>query len=115
MASAFAFDEKAFCAAAQQLAFAANQDIGLGLDRTTRNGGMTVSCDARVVEFNRFTYAPSGSMNESWKRPEAQAFNATHCNNPIWQDAIANGWRIALTVTAADGARLTIDARCGDR
>jgi hypothetical protein len=115
MASAFTFDDKAFCAAAQQLAFAANQDVGLWLDRTTRNGGMTVSCDARAVEFNRFTYAPSDVMSESWKQREAKALNATHCNNPIWQDAIGNGWRITLTVTAPDGARVSIDARCGDR
>lgn len=114
-AAAFAFDEKAFCAAAQQFAFAANLDADRWLDRTTRSGGMAVFCDRRLVEVRRFTSASSDTMNESWRRREAQAFNATHCGNPIWQDAIANGWRITLTVTAADGARVSIDARCGDR
>ena len=114
-ASAFAFDEKAFCAAAEQFAFAASRDADRWLDRTTRSGGMVVFCEKRLVEVRRFTSARSDTMNESWKRREEQAFNATHCNNPIWQDAIANGWRITLTVTAADGARVSIDARCGDR
>ena len=114
-ASAFAFDEKAFCAAAQQFAFAANQDVDRWLDRTTRSGGMAVFCDKRLVEVRRLTSAPSDTMNVSWKQREAQAFSATHCNNPIWQDAIANGWRITLTVTAADGARVSIDAQCDDK
>jgi len=114
-ASAFAFDEKAFCAAAQQFAFAANRDADRWLDRTTRSGGMAVFCDKRLVEVRRLTSARSDAVNEDWKRREAQAFNATHCDNPVWEDAIANGWRIALTVTAADGARVSIDARCGDR
>src|SRR6476620_659650 len=115
MASAFAFDEKAFCAAAEQFAFAANQDIGLWLDRTTRNGGMVVICEKRLIEVRRFTSARSDTVNESWKRREQQAFSATHCNNPIWQDAIASGWRVTLTVTAADGARVSIGARCEDK
>ena len=106
-ASVFAFDENAFCAAARQFAFAANQDVGLWLDRTTRNGGMTVSCESRAVECNRFTYLPSDGMTEIWKQREAAVLNSMHCNNPIWQDAIANGWRITLTVTAADGARVS--------
>ena len=112
ISSASAFDDKEFCVAAQQFAFAANQDIGLWLDRATRNGGMTVSCDARAVEFSRFIYAPSDIMNENWKRREAEAFNSVYCNSVIWKDAITNGWRITLTVTATDGARVSIDARC---
>jgi hypothetical protein len=115
MASAFTFDDKAFCAAAQQLAFAANQDADRWLNRTTRSGGMAVFCDKRVVEVRRLTYAPSDTMNESWQQHQTQEFNSTHCNNPIWEDAIANGWRIALTVTAADGAGVSIDAQCGDK
>jgi hypothetical protein len=78
-ASAFAFDEKAFCAAAQQFAFAANQDADRWLDRTPRSGGMVVFCDKRLVEVRRLTSAPSDTMNESWKGREAQAFNATLC------------------------------------
>ena len=111
---AFAFEEKAFCAAAQQFAFAANQDADRWLDRTTRSGGMAVFCDKRIVEVRRLTYAPSDTLNESWQQREAQAFNTTHCGNPIWEDAIANGWRITLTITATDGARISINAQCGD-
>ena len=111
-APAFAFDDRAFCVAAQQFAFAADKDIDLWIDRTTRNGGMAVSCDAKSVEFRRFSYASSGTLNTAWKERETQVFNSTHCNNPIWKDAIANGWQIRLTVTATDGARVSVDAQC---
>src|SRR2546423_266386 len=86
MAPAVAFDDKEFCAAVQQFAFAATQDVGLWLDRTTRNGGMAVFCDERMVEFRRFTYVPSDLMNESWRQREAEGFNSARCNNSIWKD-----------------------------
>ena len=108
----FAFDDKDFCIAAQQLALAANNDVGLWIDRTTRNGGMTVACDARRIEFKRFSYAPSSSMTESWKELKSAEWNATHCNNPIWSEAIRGGWQIALTVTTADGSSASISAQC---
>ena len=113
LAPALAFDDREFCVAAQQFALAQTRDIGLWIDRTTRNAGMVVACDTKVVEFKRFTYAPSASMTESWKERKAAEWNATHCNNPIWNDAIRNGWKVALTVTAADGSHVSLAAQCG--
>jgi hypothetical protein len=53
-----ALDDRDFCSAAKQFAIAAEQDVGLWLDRVTRNGGMEVWCDRKMVVFKRFTYAP---------------------------------------------------------
>ena len=113
LAPALAFDDREFCVAAEQFALAQTKDIGLWIDRTTRNAGMGVSCDMKVVEFKRFIYAPSASMTESWKERKAAEWNATHCHNPIWNDAIRNGWKVALTVTAADGSHVSLAAQCG--
>jgi hypothetical protein len=62
-----ALDDRDFCSAAKQFAVAAEQDVGLWLDRVTRNGGMEVWCDRKMVVFKRFTYAPSASMTVEWK------------------------------------------------
>jgi hypothetical protein len=62
-----ALDDRDFCSAAKQFAIAAEQDVGLWLDRVTRNGGMEVWCDRKMVVFKRFTYAPSASMTVEWK------------------------------------------------
>ena len=40
-------------------------------------------------------------------------WNAVHCNSRIWNEAIANGWKIVLSQTAADGGQVTITAQCG--
>jgi hypothetical protein len=56
-APALAFDDREFCVAARQFALAASTDIGLWIDRTTRNAGMVVCCDTKQVEFQQFTYA----------------------------------------------------------
>jgi hypothetical protein len=113
LAPALAFDDREFCVAAQQFALAADKDIGLWIDRVTRNAGMAVSCATRTVEFKQFTYTPSASMTGSWKERKSAEWNATHCDNRIWSDAIHNGWKIALSLTAADGGHVLLTAQCG--
>jgi hypothetical protein len=110
---AWALDDREFCVSAQQLALAAEKDVGVWIDRQTRNAGMVVACDKKTVQFTRFTYAPSASMNEAWKERKAADWNAVHCNSAIWKGAIANGWKIVLSQTAADGGQATITAQCG--
>ena len=110
---AIAFDDREFCIAAKQFALAANQDLGLWIDRTTRNAGMVVSCDTKRVEFKRFTYTSSASMSGSWKDRKAAEWNADHCKSPIWAEAIRNGWKIALAAMAADGGHVELEAQCG--
>jgi hypothetical protein len=112
LALALAFDDREFCVAAEQFALAANKDIGVWIDRVTRNAGMVVSCNTKMVEFKRFTYAPPASMSGSWKERKAEEWNARHCNSPIWTEAIRNGWKIVLSLTAADGGHVSLTARC---
>ena len=113
MAPALALDDKEFCVSAQQLAIAAEKDVGVWIDRVTRNAGMVVSCDRKTVQFTRFTYVPSASMNDAWKASKAADWNTVHCNSRIWNEAIANGWKIVLSQTAADGGQVRITAECG--
>ena len=113
LSPAFAFDDREFCLATQLLAIAADKDVGLWIDRVTRNAGMVVSCERKFVEFKRFVYPSSASMNEAWRERNAAAWNATHCKSPIWSDAIRNGWKIVLVVTSADGRQVTLSTRCG--
>ena len=47
LAPALAFDDKQFCVAAQQVAIAAERDIGIWIDRVTRNAGLSVACDKK--------------------------------------------------------------------
>jgi hypothetical protein len=110
---ASAVDDKELCVSAQQLALAYEKDVGVWIDRQTRNAGMRVICETKTVQFTRFTYAPSASMDEAWKERKAADWNAVHCNSAVWKEAIANGWKIVLSQTAADGGRTTITAQCG--
>ena len=98
---------------AQQLAIAAEKDVGVWIDRVTRNAGMAVTCDRKTVEFTRFTYAPSASMDEAWKASKSADWNATHCSSGVWGEAIRGGWKIVLSQTSADGGQVRITAQCG--
>ena len=113
LAPAFAFDDREFCLATQQIAIAADKDVGLWIDRMTRNAGMTIACERKFVEFKRFTYASSTSMNDAWRERNAAEWSSVHCTSPIWGDAIRNGWKIVLVVTSADGRQVTLSTQCG--
>jgi hypothetical protein len=112
LAPAIAFDDAHFCVAAQQLAIAADKDVGIWIDRQTRNAGTVVTCDKKLVEFTRFTYIASASMTNDWKAAKAADWNATQCNSPVWREAIGNGWTVALNLAAADGGRAVFKAQC---
>jgi hypothetical protein len=109
---ALAFDDQEFCVVAQQLAAAAEKDVGVWIDRTTRNAGMAVFCDKKTVEFTRFTYAPSASMDQAWKERKGADWNVVHCTSAVWNEAIRNGWKVVLSQNSADGGRALIAAAC---
>jgi hypothetical protein len=111
-AAASALDDRDFCVVAQQLAVAAEKDIGVWIDRVTRSAGMLVLCERKTVQFTRFTYAPSASMNDTWKQSKTADWSATHCSSPVWGEAVRGGWKIVLSQTSADGGQVSITAEC---
>jgi hypothetical protein len=111
-APAAAFDDGDFCAAAKQLAVAADGDIGVWVDRQTRSAGVVVSCDRKLVEFRRFTYIRSAVMDAGWKERKAAEWNGAQCASRLWGEAIRNEWKVALSVTAVDGGHVSLNARC---
>jgi len=112
LAPAVAFDDKGFCVAAQQLAIAADKDIGIWIDRVTRNAGMVVACDQKKITFTRFTYSAPAAMTDQWRAAKVSEWNAAECNSLLWKEAIDNGWTIVLDIAAADGSRATFNAQC---
>jgi hypothetical protein len=109
---ALAFQDREFCVVAQQLAAAAEKDIGVWIDRTTRNAGMAVSCEKKIVEFTRFTYVPAASMDQAWKERKGSDWSAIYCSSAVWNEAIRNGWKVVLSQNSADGGRVLIAAKC---
>lgn len=110
--SAIAFDDSDFCVAAKQVAVAAEKDVGVWIDRVTRSAGIIVFCDKKVVEFRRFTYTPSAAMDAAWKERKTAEWNGTQCASRLWSQAILNDWKVALSLTAADGGQFRLDAKC---
>lgn len=111
-APAAAFDDKEFCVLVQQLAIAVEKDIGVWIDRVTRAAGMAVSCDSKVVEFKRFTYTPSAAMDAAWRQRKTAEWNATHCSRPLWLEAVRGDWKIIMSLWAADGGHVSLQAQC---
>jgi hypothetical protein len=109
---AAAFDDEDFCAAAKQLARASEADVGTWIDRMTRNGGVRVACETRVVEFLRFTYEMPSTTDSAWKARAAQGWNSARCASPLWREAVLNGWKVTLSIWSARGDRFSFEAAC---
>lgn len=106
------FEDKEFCIMVEQLAVAAEGDVGIWIDRMTRSAGIAATCPTKTVEFRRFTYAPVAEMNVDWKRRMIAQWNTNRCSSYLWKEAILNGWRITLAIWSADGGHAFFIADC---
>ena len=103
-APAIAFDHEQFCQAASQLARSTRINVGTWIDRTTRNDGIEVFCDRKIVHFKR--YSSARAITDIWKQSKTDEWSSAYCNSSTWREAIDNGWLISSTVTAASGERI---------
>jgi hypothetical protein len=101
-----AFDNTQFCQAVGQLSRAAKRDIGTWINRTTRNDGVELFCDRKLVHFKRYASTPGSGLREAWKEARTEEWRSTTCINPIWREAVDNGWIISTTVTTATGEKV---------
>jgi hypothetical protein len=101
-----AFDSTQFCQAVKQLVRAAAGDVGTWVDRSTRNDGVEIVCDRKLVHFKRYSSVSSSTLRGSWKEAKTQEWQGAYCANPIWREAVDNGWLISATVTTASGERI---------
>jgi hypothetical protein len=103
---AHAFDSNQFCQAVNQLVRAAAGDVGTWVDRTTRNDGVEIACDRKLVHFKRSSSAPVGTLRGSWREAKTREWQGAYCASPIWREAVDNGWLISTTVTTTTGERI---------
>jgi hypothetical protein len=110
---ALAFDNTQFCQAATHLARVAAGDVGTWVDRTTRNDGVEIACDRKLVHFKRTSSAPASTVRGTWKDTKTLEWQGAYCANPIWREAIDNGWLISATVTTSTGERIFFGCQKG--
>jgi hypothetical protein len=100
---ALAFDEGQFCQAVHQFLRAATVDTGNWIDRTTRNDGVEIRCDRKMVHFKRYSSTPVSGLSDAWKERKTQEWESAYCSKPMWREASQNGWVVSATVTTVKG------------
>jgi hypothetical protein len=101
-----AFDNTQFCQAVTQLVRAAGEDVGTWVDRSTRNDGVEIICNRKLVHFKRFARAPAPALSGDWKEAKTEEWRGAYCTSALWREAIENGWLISATVTTSSGERV---------
>lgn len=103
-APAAAFDHTQFCQAMSHSARAARINVGTWIDRGTRNDGMEVLCERRIIHFKRYSRVEKAS--EAWKEARTEDWRSAYCRSSTWREAIENGWLVSATFTTAGGERV---------
>lgn len=101
-----AFDNSQFCQAVTQFVRAASVDVGTWIDRTTRNDGVEIFCNRKLVHFKRYSSTPASALQTQWRDDKTEEWRSTYCTKPLWREAIDNGWLISTTVTTVTGERV---------
>ena len=101
-----AFDNTQFCQAAGQLTRAATRDVGTWINRTTRNDGVELFCDRKIVHFKRYASTPGSGLRDAWRDSKTEEWQSITCANAMWREAVDNGWLISATVTTVTGEKV---------
>src|SRR5262245_46370034 len=112
---AHAFDDAQFCVAAKEFIRSTIGDVGTWTDRLTRNDGVEIGCEGKVVHFRRHYNAPASTLREGWRERQAELWEGSTCKRSIWREAIENGWVVSATLTTVIGERLWIGCLPGGR
>ena len=110
-----AFDNTQFCLAVREIARSAAGDAGSWVDRFTRNDGVEIVCDQKLVHFKRYFGAPASALRDAWQERKAEEWEGAYCKRPLWREAVDNGWIVSATVTTVTGQRLWLACLPGGR
>jgi hypothetical protein len=110
-----AFDDEQFCIAVKEFVRSATGDVGTWMDRVTRNDGVEIGCDTKVVHFKRYYSAPASALKEGWRERQADTWESATCRRPMWREATDNGWVVSATLTTVTGERLWLACLPGGR
>lgn len=108
-----AFDSAQFCQAVTQFTRAAARDAGNWINRTTRNDGVQIYCDRKIVHFKRYSTTPTSGLPEAWKEARTEEWQSITCTNAMWREAVTNGWLISATITTVTGAKVWLACQPG--
>ena len=111
--AAIAFDDTQFCQAVAQLVRASSGDVGTWIDRYTRNDGVELSCNRKLVHFKRYSRARASAQRPEWREARTEEWRSAYCAKPIWRESVDNGWVVSTTLTTAAGTRLWLSCQKG--
>lgn len=113
--SALAFDDAQFCVAVKEIVRSAAGDVGTWADRFTRNDGVEIACDRKLVHFKRHFGAPASALRDAWQERKAEDWESAYCKRPMWREAVDNGWIVSATITTITGERVWLACLPGGR
>ena len=102
------------CEKLQALAVRSNKEAGKkkNADGTTTHMGMTVSCDAKTVDFKKRIDVPASKLRPDWRLITQWGWNEFSCGNPAYARLIAKGWTISSSLVDSEGGRHVFRATC---
>lgn len=110
-----AFEDQQFCLAVREIIRSSSFDVGTWADRFTRNDGVEIICDRKLVHFKRYYGAPASAITDTWRDRKAEEWESGYCKRSLWREAVENGWIISSTIATITGERLWLACLPGGR
>ena len=109
-----AFEDQQFCLAVREI-MRSSAETGTWADRFTRNDGVEIICDRKLVHFKRYYGAPASAVTDTWRDRKAEEWESGYCKRSLWREAVENGWIISSTIATITGERLWLACLPGGR
>ena len=82
------------------------------VDPVTRNDGMAVLCNTKVVEYKKSMIVDFSMLRDGWKERKQKQWNSIYCDGSHWQKLIDDGWTVSTTLISKSGERFWFKAEC---
>lgn len=105
--------DKVFCSQAKQLSDKTNSEGKVWVDAMTRQDGMAVICNLKIIEYKKFLKANTVDMREGWQDRKQSQWDKIYCEEgSTFRNAIDNGWSVSVILTFINGEQHKITAKC---
>ncbi len=107
------FNEEVFCNYMKDFSQKVNSEGPVWVDHATRQDGVAVICNTKIVEYKKFMNVSSADLRVGWQERKQEQLNDIHCTDDSpFRQAIDNGWNIKMLLTFIDGKTARFTAYC---
>lgn len=82
------------------------------IDTNTREDGLVLLCEARILTTNRSISSNLSDLPENWRLRKQSEWDDEICRSSVFGALVRRGWRVTQNISFQSGERISICAHC---